>query len=211
MRNVEAIGQARLGRSPVSSSSRWLSQSCWLRAPSRGSADRVASVPSVRGNTASGGGRLRWAGRHLRRRPELQRRSVDVEIRTTRDAERAAARRRRAPRRARDRPDEAIRRKLVPARRVLGCLACRPPGGRARIVRVRHFTKGVSATKRLRVLVTVRDLRGRPVRDAIVSVSRVPGAANTIFGVRLDVQQQGRSGQHQGAGDDAPAWQACAS
>jgi hypothetical protein len=52
-----------------------------------------------------------------------------------------------------------------------------------RIVRVRHLTKRVSATKRFRVVVTLRDLRGRLVRDAIVSVSRVPGAKNTISGV----------------------------
>jgi hypothetical protein len=50
-------------------------------------------------------------------------------------------------------------------------------------VSVRHVTKGVSVTKRLRVLVTLRDLRGRYVRNAIVSVSRVPSAVNTISGV----------------------------
>jgi len=52
-----------------------------------------------------------------------------------------------------------------------------------RIVRVRHFTRGVSVTKRFRVLITLRDVRGRFVRDAIVSVSRMPGARNTISGM----------------------------
>jgi len=52
-----------------------------------------------------------------------------------------------------------------------------------RIVRVRHVTKRASVTKRFRVLVTLRDLRGRRVRDAIVSVSRVPGAPNTVSGM----------------------------
>ena len=52
-----------------------------------------------------------------------------------------------------------------------------------RIVRVRHVTKRVSVTKRFRVLVTLRDLRGRFVRDAIVSVNRVPGAPNTVSGL----------------------------
>lgn len=52
-----------------------------------------------------------------------------------------------------------------------------------RIVRVRQVTTGVSVTKRFRVLVTLRDLRGRYVRHAIVSVGRVPGASNTVSGV----------------------------
>jgi hypothetical protein len=51
-----------------------------------------------------------------------------------------------------------------------------------RIVRVRHLTKGVSVTKRFRVLVTLRDGRGRLVRDAIVTIGKVPGARNTISG-----------------------------
>jgi len=51
-----------------------------------------------------------------------------------------------------------------------------------RIVRVRHVTKGVSVTKRFRVLVTLRDVRGKLVRDAIVTISRVPGAQSTISG-----------------------------
>lgn len=54
-----------------------------------------------------------------------------------------------------------------------------------RITRVRHLTKGVSVTKRIRVLVTLRDMRGRYVRSAIVSVSRVPGAVSTISGVHF--------------------------
>jgi hypothetical protein len=52
-----------------------------------------------------------------------------------------------------------------------------------RIVRVRNVIRGVTFTKRFRVLVTLRDLRGRYVRNAIVSVSRVPSAVNTISGV----------------------------
>ena len=62
-----------------------------------------------------------------------------------------------------------------------------------RIARVRHLTKGVSVTKRLRVLVTLRDMRGRYVQDAIVSVSRVPSAVSTIFGVHSAFSN--RSGQ----------------
>jgi hypothetical protein len=52
-----------------------------------------------------------------------------------------------------------------------------------RIARVRHLTNGVAVTKRFRVLVTLRDMRGKYVRGAIVSVSRVPGAASTTSGV----------------------------
>lgn len=48
-----------------------------------------------------------------------------------------------------------------------------------RIVRVRHVTKGASVTKRFRAFVTLRDVRGKLVRDAIVTISRVPGARNT--------------------------------
>ena len=51
-----------------------------------------------------------------------------------------------------------------------------------RIVRVQHVTAEVTFTKRFRVLVTLRDLRGRYVRNAIVTVGRVPAAANTIAG-----------------------------
>jgi hypothetical protein len=49
-----------------------------------------------------------------------------------------------------------------------------------RITRIRYLTTAVQATKRLQVLVTVRDLRGQRVRDAIVSIRRVPGAKLTI-------------------------------
>ena len=52
-----------------------------------------------------------------------------------------------------------------------------------RIVRVRHLTKNAGVTKHFRVLVSLRDTRGRLVRGAIVSVSRAPGAENTISGV----------------------------
>jgi hypothetical protein len=49
-----------------------------------------------------------------------------------------------------------------------------------RIVRVRHLTRKVNLTNRFRVLVTLRDARGKLVRGAIVSVSRAPGAQSTI-------------------------------
>jgi hypothetical protein len=62
-----------------------------------------------------------------------------------------------------------------------------------RIVRVRHVTKGVNVTKRFRVLVTLRDARGRYVRNAIVSVSHVPSAASTVSGVHSAFSN--RSGQ----------------
>jgi hypothetical protein len=52
-----------------------------------------------------------------------------------------------------------------------------------RIVRVRHLTKNVNLTNRFRVLVTLRDARGKLVRGAIVSVSRAPGAQSTISGM----------------------------
>lgn len=51
-----------------------------------------------------------------------------------------------------------------------------------RIARVRPTTRGVSTTKRFRVLVTLKDLQGRLVRDAIVSVGKAPGARNTVSG-----------------------------
>jgi hypothetical protein len=41
----------------------------------------------------------------------------------------------------------------------------------------------VAVTKRFRVLVTLRDMRGKYVRSAIVSVSRVPGAVSRTSGV----------------------------
>jgi hypothetical protein len=49
-----------------------------------------------------------------------------------------------------------------------------------RITRIRYLTNAVQTSKRLRLLVTVRDLRGRLVRDAIVSIRGVPGAKLTI-------------------------------
>jgi hypothetical protein len=44
-----------------------------------------------------------------------------------------------------------------------------------RIASIRFATRGVEATKRLGVIVTVRDRRGFLVRDAIVSIAGVPG------------------------------------
>jgi hypothetical protein len=49
-----------------------------------------------------------------------------------------------------------------------------------RIAGVRPSTKGVGTTKRFRVLVTLKDLQGRLVRGAIVSIGKVPGARNTL-------------------------------
>jgi hypothetical protein len=51
-----------------------------------------------------------------------------------------------------------------------------------KIARVRSSTKGVSTTKHFRVLVTLKDLKGRLVRDAIVSIGKAPGAVNTVSG-----------------------------
>ena len=51
-----------------------------------------------------------------------------------------------------------------------------------RIVRVQYFVNDVAATKRLRVLVSLRDLNGRRVRHAIVSVGPVAGARRTVVG-----------------------------
>jgi len=51
------------------------------------------------------------------------------------------------------------------------------------IVRIRHRTKSVQSTRQFRVLVTLRDSRGRLVHGAFVSVNRVPGSRNTISGV----------------------------
>ena len=42
------------------------------------------------------------------------------------------------------------------------------------------MTDAVPTSKRLRLLVTVRDLRGRLVRDAIVTIRGVPGAKLTV-------------------------------
>jgi hypothetical protein len=64
-----------------------------------------------------------------------------------------------------------------------------------RIVRVRYLTGNAAATKRFRVLVTVRDVRGRLVRHAIVSTGRVAGARTTVADVRsayTDRQGQAR-------------------
>jgi hypothetical protein len=64
-----------------------------------------------------------------------------------------------------------------------------------RIVRVRYLTGNAAATKRFRVLVTVRDVRGRLVRHAIVSTGRVAGARTTVGDVRsayTDRQGQAR-------------------
>lgn len=49
-----------------------------------------------------------------------------------------------------------------------------------RIARLQYFTNGVTLTKRLRVLVTVRDLSGRRVRNAIVSIGPLAGARHTV-------------------------------
>jgi hypothetical protein len=53
-----------------------------------------------------------------------------------------------------------------------------------RIARVQYLTNGTAATKHFRVVVTLRDLRGRLVRHAIVSTGRVAGAMTTVTGVR---------------------------
>jgi hypothetical protein len=52
-----------------------------------------------------------------------------------------------------------------------------------RIARVRPVTDGVSKTKSFRVLVTLKDMQGRLVRDAIVTISKAPGARNTVSGM----------------------------
>ena len=51
-----------------------------------------------------------------------------------------------------------------------------------RIARVQYFTNGVGFTKRFRVLVTVRDLDGRRVSNAIVSIGALAGARHTVGG-----------------------------
>jgi hypothetical protein len=51
------------------------------------------------------------------------------------------------------------------------------------IVRIRHLTKTVRSTRQFRVLVTLRDSRGRLVNGAFVSVNRVPGSRKTVSGV----------------------------
>jgi hypothetical protein len=52
-----------------------------------------------------------------------------------------------------------------------------------RIAGVRHVTDGVSKTKSFRTLVTLKDMQGRLVRDAIVTISKAPGARNTVSGM----------------------------
>ena len=52
-----------------------------------------------------------------------------------------------------------------------------------RIARVRHVTDGVSKTKSFRTLVTLKDLQGRLVRDAIVTIRKAPGTRNTVSGM----------------------------
>jgi hypothetical protein len=49
-----------------------------------------------------------------------------------------------------------------------------------RIASVRYRTAGAQMIKRVTVLVTVRDARGRLVRDAIVSLGALPGAKLTV-------------------------------
>jgi hypothetical protein len=51
-----------------------------------------------------------------------------------------------------------------------------------RIARVQYLTRDVALTKRFRVWVTVRDLSGRRVRDAVVTLGPVAGAKRTIAG-----------------------------
>ena len=49
-----------------------------------------------------------------------------------------------------------------------------------KISAISYTTKGIRASKKLGVRVTVRDADGNLVRDAIVSIKGVPGAKNTI-------------------------------
>jgi hypothetical protein len=51
-----------------------------------------------------------------------------------------------------------------------------------RIASVKYLVSDVVATKRLRVVITLRDLNGRRVRHAIVSVGPVAGAKRTVGG-----------------------------
>jgi hypothetical protein len=62
-----------------------------------------------------------------------------------------------------------------------------------RITHVRYKLLHVKASKRLRVLVTLRDRKHRPVRAAIVSLGRVAGAKSTLPGLRLGLSN--RKGQ----------------
>lgn len=52
-----------------------------------------------------------------------------------------------------------------------------------RIVGVKRLLKNVRLSKNFRLLVTVKDGRGRRVRGAIVSISRVPGSNRTVSGM----------------------------
>src|ERR671915_2099149 len=52
-----------------------------------------------------------------------------------------------------------------------------------RISAVRKLMKNVSVRRNFRLLVTLRDTRGRLVRGAIVSVGRVPGSQSTVSGL----------------------------
>jgi hypothetical protein len=52
-----------------------------------------------------------------------------------------------------------------------------------RISTVRKLMKNVSVRRNFRLLVTLRDTRGRLVRGAIVSVGRVPGSQSTVSGL----------------------------
>jgi len=58
-------------------------------------------------------------------------------------------------------------------------------GGGVRIARIRYQLLAAKLTKRLRVLVTLRDSRHRLVRFPIVSVGRLAGAKRTLPGARV--------------------------
>ena len=55
-----------------------------------------------------------------------------------------------------------------------------------RIAGVRKLMKHVTLTRNFRLLVTIRDARGRLVKGAIVSAGRVPGSQNTLAGLHAD-------------------------
>ena len=59
-----------------------------------------------------------------------------------------------------------------------------------RIARVQYFTNGVGFTKRFRVLVTVRDLHGRRVGNAIISIGALAGARHTVAGTNATFSNQ---------------------
>jgi hypothetical protein len=52
-----------------------------------------------------------------------------------------------------------------------------------RIIAVRKLMKNVGVRRNFRLLVTLRDTRGRLVRGAIVSAGRVPGSRTTVSGL----------------------------